>query len=544
MAHDRRNGQHPKRPLLAVASGLSVIASGLTVVLSIVVLLGVPEGIIDSDASAGHARVHHHSVPRHHVSRAAREVRAAVFVSSAPQRGVPPIRPGFVGISLELTAVRSYAGPGLHHLNRLFEQLVRKLAPGQRPILRIGGDSTDRTWWPVAGIARSPGLRNRLTRAWLTRTRTLLSDLHARAIVGVNLEAGVPGLAIDEGRALIAGLGRNRIQAIEIGNEPSNYSRYAWYRVRRRRVFGRGPGYGFSAFLQQFDAVRRHLPGVPLAGPTLGGDGWLTHLPAFLADEPAVTTVTLHRYPLHRCFAVLGSRDTATLPNLLAPTASSDFFAPLRAATWLAHVHHAALRLDELNSVSCGGKRGLSDRFVSALWALDALFEVAKAGVDGVNIHTFPGAAYRLFDFRRRGAQWSATVRPEYYGLLMFARAVPPGSWLLGTNSAASPKLKAWATRSRAGTVRVVLINKSLRERIRALVRIRGLAEAGRLERLTAPSALAKDGITLAGQHFPQNSHAALLAGPPRISLVRPHGGVYGITLSPASAALLTLPKP
>jgi hypothetical protein len=511
-----------------------VLASGL-IALAAIVLLAAPEGIPDSDARS--------TAPRAYAdARHQREIRAHVFVSTATQRGVPPIRAGFVGVSVEFTALHSYTGSNPHHLNPAFEQLVRNLAPGQQPVLRIGGDSTDWTWWPVAGIARSPGLSHRLTRSWLVRARKLLSDLHARGIVGVNLEAGIPALAAAEARALISGLGRRRIQAIEIGNEPSNYARYAWYRVGGLRVFGRGPGYGFSAFLEQFDAIRRQLPGVPLAGPTLGGDGWLAHLPTFLAAEPSVSTVTLHRYPLHRCFAIPGTPSVATLSNLLAPTASSAFFAPLRADALLAHAHHATLRLDELNSVSCGGKRGLSDRFASALWALDALFEAAKAGVDGVNIHTFPGAAYRLFDFRHRQGQWSATVRPEYYGLLMFARSAPSGSRLLATKSSAAENLKTWATRSRAGTIRVILINKSLAVASRALVRVHGSSAAGRLERLSAPSALARHGITLAGQRFAQNSLTGLLAGAPRISLVRPRGGVYGITLPPASAALLTLP--
>ena len=261
-------------------------------------------------------------------------------------------------------------------------------------------------------------------------------------------------------------------------------------------------------------------------------------------DRPWAATVgsQISRDPLHRCFAIPGTPAVATVRNLLAPTASSDFFAPLRVDTALAHARHAALRLDELNSVSCGGKRGISDRFVSALWALDALFEAAKAGVDGVNIHTFPGAAYGLFDFRHRAGQWSARVQPDYYGLLMFVRAVPPGARLLKTTSAVSPVLKTWATRSRAGTIRVVLINKGLKARIHAVIRVRGIAEPGRLERLTAPSALARHGITLGGQRFAPRSLTGLLAGTPRVSVVRPRAGVYGVTVPPASAALLTLP--
>jgi hypothetical protein len=530
MAH---NPRHTTRALvLMVIASLFVLAS--------VVVLASPQGIKDSDArpTKPHAR-------SSYVVRGPQK-RVHISVGASSLRGVQPLRAGFVGVSIEFNALHDYTGTNPHELNPLFERLVRALAPGQRPVLRIGGDSTDWTWWPMAGIVRSPGLVNRLTPSWMARSRKLLSDLHARAIVGVNLEAGIPALTVDEAHALLAGLGRRRILAVEIGNEPPNYPRYAWYRVHRRPVFGRGLGYDFGAFQREFDAVGRRLPGVPLAGPALAGQGWMVYLPGFLATEPSVSTVTLHRYPLRRCFAIPGTPMVATLSNLLAPTATSGFLAPLRPDARLAHAHHATLRLDELNSVSCGGKRGLSDRFVSALWALDALFEAAKAGVDGVNIHTFPRAAYGLFTFSHRHGQWRATVRPEYYGLLMFVRAAPPGARLLATvGGAPGGNLKIWATRSRAGTIRVVLINKSLTTSVRALVRVGSHAPAdGRLERLIAPSALARHGITLAGQHFAQGSTSATLTGTPQVDVVRPRAGVYGVSLGPASAALLTLPGP
>ena len=65
-----------------------------------------------------------------------------------------------------------------------------------------------------------------------------------------------------------------------------------------------------------------------------------------------------------------------------------------------------------MNSASVhAGKRGVSDTFASALWVLDTLFNLAAVGVDGVNVHTLPGAAYELFTFRyRRGM---AGLRPS-----------------------------------------------------------------------------------------------------------------------------------
>ena len=58
---------------------------------------------------------------------------------------------------------------------------------------------------------------------------------------------------------------------------------------------------------------------------------------------------------------------------------------------------------------------------------LDALFALAREGVDGVNMHTLPRSAYELFKFSHAGGHWSATVAPVYYGLDMFARAARAG---------------------------------------------------------------------------------------------------------------------
>ena len=65
-----------------------------------------------------------------------------------------PVRPGFVGVSLEYTALEAYAGRDPLAVNPVLVRLIRNLAPGQAPVLRIGGDSTDRTWAPTRMLTR------------------------------------------------------------------------------------------------------------------------------------------------------------------------------------------------------------------------------------------------------------------------------------------------------------------------------------------------------------------------------------------------------
>ncbi len=177
--------------------------------------------------------------------------RADVPTISA-QVGGPPIgqtmAPGFVGVSFEYQALHVYTGRDPQAVNPVLVALLRAMAPGQAPVLRIGGDSTDVTWWPMRGVIPPGGVSYGLTKGWLRTTRALAVTLGAKLILGVNLAASRPALAAAEARALLEGIGRQYIQALEIGNEPDLYNVFAWYRDRLGRVvFSRRRGYSLNA---------------------------------------------------------------------------------------------------------------------------------------------------------------------------------------------------------------------------------------------------------------------------------------------------------
>jgi hypothetical protein len=358
----------------------------------------------------------------------------------------------------------------------------------------------------------------------------------------VNLEANRPPIAVAEARALLSGVGFRSVLALEIGNEPNWYAALPWYRSSGGRpVLGRPRTYDFRAFTAEFAALRKRLPAVALAGPTVGALPWLQNLGRFLAAEPTLRVVTVHRYPLNRCVMTPGSPNYPTVANMLGSSASRGLADGIARYVTIAHHRGDTFRIDEMNSVACGGKAGVSDTFASALWALDALFAVARSGADGVNIHTFPGARYGLFTFHRTGAGWSAVVRPEYYGLLMFAQAAPPGSRLLSVTDTGSAEVHAWATRASDGRIRVVLINDDVWHSHVVSVRFPEQAPTVTLERLTAPSAWARNGVALGGQSFGAqtrtgNLRRARLSREPTAGL-----GSYLITLPAASAALVTV---
>jgi len=450
-----------------------------------------------------------------------------------------PIPPGFLGLSLEYFAIEPYAGTNPSAPDPVFLQLIRNLSPGQAPVLRIGGDTTDRTWWPVPGMRTPAGVTATLTRQWIDVTHALADKLGANLTLGINFEADSTKVASAEAKAEIDGIGAKHVAALELGNEPELYGSFDW---GLSGAPGRPRGYDFAAFGTDFTRIARALPHIPLAGPTDGGTRWFPKIGAFLSGHPHVTVATVHRYPLESCYVQPPQASYPTIPHMLSSASTSALARSVIPAVHTAHARHVPVRVDEINTISCGWDPAVSRSFASALWALDTLFELAGVGVDGVNIHTFPGATYALFRFAQVGGRWRGVVMPEYYGLDMFAQAAPPGSRLLTVSRTGSRRLQAFATRAPDGTTRVVVINEGASARTLRVRAPAGSGVAGTVERLEARSLSARVGVTLAGQSFGASTATGVLAGTRSTPAVTPVRGEYTVRVPSSSATMLRLP--
>ncbi len=424
-------------------------------------------------------------------------------------------------------------------------------------MLRIGGESTDVSWVPAPGVGRPrfSGYTYPLTANWLATAAALTRELHARMILGLNLAAGEPALDAAEARAFAAAFGRSSIDALEIGNEPNLYATIPeWTLGDGAKVKARARGYDPARYRREVAAVVTALggarPSSPLAGPALAADQnpatagvWKTAMAAFLQSEPAVAQLTVHRYPLKNCFVAHHSPQVPTIAHLLSEYSTAGLARGVEVWIRIARAQGRAVRVDELGSVACRGRAGVSDTFASALWATDALFSLASVGVGGVNLHTLPGAAYEPFTLARVGGRWRAHVEPEYYGLRLFAEAAPAGSRLMavrGTGHGVS--LSAWATRSRDGSERLVLIDKDPRRARTVRIAVpAGLdGRDATVERLTAPSVAARGGVRLGGRTYGAVTHTGAL-GAPRTARAPSGGGrTVVVRVAGGSAALVS----
>jgi hypothetical protein len=436
---------------------------------------------------------------------------------------------GFLGIATELTTIPTLSGSAADP-DTPFLHLLRNLSPGAPFLLRLGGVSADDSWWAIPGMKKPPFLYT-LTPRWGADVRALLKSLGGKAILGVNLKES-PEINSKIASAEVADfnryVGASLIDDFELGNEPEFYPLSV---LNGQRGSDTIADYG-----KKFSHVASALGGAPLAGPDSGSPHWLPRLGTILSDMPSrLKLVTVHAYPLKDC-------------SRIARLSESDFFArasiqgladSIHGTVKAAAAHGKPLRVDEINGVPCGGAAGISNSFGEALWALNVLPALWRAGVQGVNFQTVDGNLNQMITAKHSASGWSVSVEPEYYGLMTFAGAAPAGSRLLRISNPGLAHFYQFAVRAPDGSERVVLTNVGSVARTIG-VTASGTRGTGSLSLLRAKSLSATGGATLAGRSL--SSRTGQLTGTPRVTLIRPNAnGVYAVRVPAHAAAILTV---
>ena len=484
--------------------------------------------------------------------RHARLLPVTALVSVSPDAARATVPTSFLGLSTEYWALPLWSSE-MPLLERALS-LVR--VPGGGPLLlRVGGDSADHAFWDP-NAAAMPDWVFPLAPRWLAQARALVRTLGVRLIVDLNLITDTPRAAAQWARAAMAGLPPRSIDAFEVGNEPDIYSRADWLAmtaggaldartagwVGGRRVRGPVLPAALTArdYVRDFHAYAGALhavaPRTTVSGPALANpvhhSPWVTSL--IDGARRDLGMVTIHRYPYTGCPRRRGTPSYATIGRVLSPAASTGLAAALRPLVDDAHDAGVPLRLTELNSVNCGGRVGVSDAFATALWAPDALFSLLRAGVDGVNLHVRAAAINAPFSLGPGGLH----ARPLLYGLILFAHTLGRDAQLVTLRShlRRPANVAAWAVRVGRDLLHVLVLDKSRRaERVTLRLPSVGVAH---VQRLLAPSAAARSGVTLDGQALGADGR---WQGLPARQTVAPRNGAYAVSLRAMSAALVTV---
>jgi hypothetical protein len=517
--------ERPKDDQRATRSGhgLLRLSAGIATVLAIVVVSVVLSGGRDQAAVA--------AAPL--VTTASQPSRPQVVVTMAGQGTPTNVPRSFLGISTEYWTIPVWA----RHLS-LLGRVLSTITPYGPMVLRIGGSSADQTFW--APSKELPEWIFETNPSWLRQVRQVVTRFGARVILDLNLVTATPQVAVRWARAAEAALPPDSIVGFEIGNEADIYSPTSWQDITGGTVGARILPQGMTAasyastYRVYAAALARVDRGTPLLGPALSEPAahfpWISRLLA--GPHPGLGAITVHRYPLSACSRP-GWRTFPTIARVLSPNATTGMARALRGSLRAARRANLPLRLTELNSVTCGGRTGVSNTFATALWAPDALFELLKAGVRSAAVHVRANAINMAFSLTRHGL----VANPLLYGLVLFSRTLGPRPQLipLKLSSPQSLRLKAWAVRVGTNKLHVLLINKGSRA-ARVFLRIPAVGSVA-VQRLIAPSARATSGVSLNGQHLDASGR---WTGRPATVKVFSSAGGYTLSVHGLSAALVT----
>ena len=468
----------------------------------------------------------------------------------------------FLGISTEFTTL-----PLVEKQRALYELVMDQLRPDptrSKLALRIGGDSAEHVRYGEK--IRFPPWAFKFDDNLASHTAMVMNDLRLPVIVDINTISSNPREVAAWMKSFTTSkyLFTGTIVAFELGNEPDIYNQKVWKggtgeravdhsTLKRGGVPANLPRrITATSFAKTFQTYARALdeaaPSVPLMAPALSEAtkhlGWIRTL--LRHRTKTLKLISAHAYPYTAC-PPRGGPKYATIDKVLSENATAGIVRTVLPAVRLAHAAGLGFRLTEINSVTCGGVQGVSNTFATALWAPDALFELMRAGIEGVNLHARVQSVNRPFSFTRQGLQ----TRPLLYGLILFSRMMGPGARLVPVNvrSARSLHLKVWAVRETTsehddGTpimenpLKVLLVNKGPRS---ALITLHlPTRSPAYLQRLLAPSASSTARVTLEGQQF---NHQARWQGKQKLHTLRPtRNGSYVLRVKGYSAAMLSVP--
>jgi len=438
-----------------------------------------------------------------------------------PSRTVAEIPPDFVGLGYEISSV---ARPGiLSRKDAVYVQLVRTL--GANGIIRIGGNTSDySSYAPAAEPLSSPetGPGSVVSDAVLRELGTFLEATGWKLIWGLNLGRGTKKNAIDEARAVLAAT-RPNLLSFEIGNEPDLFA---------HREIHRKKGYRYEDFLREYrefrDALRKELPGIPLAGPDVAIEtSWVAE---FARDEGKDIKLLTHHYYRE------GQNPTSSIDKLLRPDPK---FAPMLAQLSAASKSSGLpYRICETNSFSGGGRPGVSDAFAASLWVLSFMYTLASAGCAGVNMETGVNQLGFVSSYSPIGDDEHGhyTAAPEYYGMLTFAQG-GKGRVFACQLETGGRNLEAYATQPADDRVVVTLIYKESGPDVLVSVEGAGAFKRASVVRLTGPSLESKMGVRLGDVELSPSGEWR----PAQAEEFKVEGGEMAVRVPGASALVVTL---
>lgn len=441
-----------------------------------------------------------------------------------------PVARRFLGLSFEMAALSQL----VQYANRgNLVGLLRSLGPG---MLRFGGITADENVaWTDSQTPRPAWATGTIGPAQMDELGTLARRSGWQVLLTVGMAHYEPTAAAREVAAAHRALGPY-LAAVEIGNEPNSYGSHGF---RELPWIAQGYEEEASAYREAIEAL---TPNVPIAGPDVSGSGAFSEWGEEEALAQSPVLLTGHHYPL-------GCAQTPP-PSIEALLSSaSRGAAALSLASYMAvsELRGIPLRIDEANTVSCGGVAGISDTFASALWATGYITQAMAAGTVGINLQGNPtnclGYTPLCAPDPTALAQGALRAQPEWYALLLTRTLVGDRPLPTTISAEVSPNLVAAGFSGPGHSLKVVLCNNEPEGTsvLATQLDVGNGMGAAQIQRLTDSSPNATSGVLLAGHAVAANGS---WRAPVRAESVASTSGTVTVELPPGSAALVTVTPP
>ena len=316
----------------------------------------------------------------------------AANITLHPDEPGVAVPPNFLGLSYETLQLsdRTFFSP---HNRELIAQFRKLAAHG---VLRIGGNTSDVSWWKATSDARPPEFHVRTTPGEPSgrqafsigpeAVRSLRGFLDATGwscIYGINLGTGTPSRAAEQAAFVAKALG-DKLEYFQLGNEPDLYVKH----LRDPQTWS-ADAY-LDEWLAMANAILAVVPAAKFGLPDTGGQpDWYGTMETRLAKSPILPSVAALSH--HYYFGGPPSNPKVNVELLLQPNPKV-----LQAAAGVSKLaanlskglpRPIPYRMTEGNTCYQGGKPGVSDVFAAALWAADYLLLLASLGYAGINLH-------------------------------------------------------------------------------------------------------------------------------------------------------------
>jgi hypothetical protein len=434
---------------------------------------------------------------RSHGAATKRTKSASLSLGTVPSATMPE---DFVGLSFEMPQLYN---PDYYTASNTSLVLAYRNLSG-KGVLRAGGHLSDVTRWAgpnggfstpkeEAGIENGkkywewkltdPSVRDTrngaITPAAIQNLRGFLDATNWRLIYGLNFGCGSIERAVDEA-SYVAGAMGDRLIAFQLGNEDDQFGWMPAFRAK---------GFNFEEYFADYQvfmkAIRHAVPNARFGGPDVATNtDWVR---AF-AESPDNNADFLSSH-----FYAMGPADDPSMDAAFLLSRNARLARQIsQIHRIMALSHRFPYRITEANSCFGGGKPGVSNAYVSALWGADYLLTCANAGLAGVNLH---GGGDGFYTPIAVGPNLSTERRPLYHGI-QFASQFS-GFEMYDCQIDKSSNLSVYFGK-RGTQANLALINKDNEDIVVNLPSLLSQHKVKTEMRMTGPSLNALSGINLA----------------------------------------------